>query len=578
MWTSLKESVKTLTDTVVPVSSTPAVAAVETSSSTPSYSPSPSPSSSSSTVTKKVTTTVSSTAYSTVSVVATPSSTPASSPAPAPTLPTAAITTFSTPGTYTIPARTVTVTSETTVCGATSTAVPSGTHTVGGVTTVVETATTITCPVATVKPSGSTVTSVIEQTTYVCPSAGTYTIAPITTYVPTSTVLVYPTPASFTPGTYTQPEQTVTVTDKDYTYVCPFSTGLPSSTPAAAAVTPTSTPVYTPAPISTPAASSTQSVSPAQTSATDDNGKIQGGKRYGITYSPYTSDGQCKSKSDVQKDIAEIKARGFNAVRIYSTDCNSLEYIGVSAEAVGLKLIVGVYIDQSGISAAQPQVDALVQWAKWNIVDLIVVGNEALMNGWVDVNSLAGFITSAKSAFQQSGYTGHITTAEPLNIWQQHGSVLCSAVTVVGGNVHPFFNSQVSPLNAGSFVKQQLDLLTGICPALNAPAINLETGWPHGGNANGLAVPGAVQQITALLSIANEAGDRSVFFSFDDDLWKQPGQFGVEQSWGCLTVFSILEPVVSILDKILSFVGQVVSNVGDAVENVGDKIGDVISS
>lgn len=535
------------------------------------------------TVTALTTATAVSTAYNTVTAVASPT----------PELPTAAVTSFPTPGTYTIPAKTITVSEETTVPAPTTTAVPPGTHTVGGVTTVVVTRTTITCPYATIEPSGSTVTSVIRETTYVCPSAGTYTIAPITTYVPTSTVLVIPTPATITPGTYTQPEQTVTVTETDYTYVCPFSTGLPSGAAATGlpntagvTTTPVSVPAYTPAPApasspvssaagSSPAGSSPVSApaapasSPAtatasasavptgtSSTATDSNGKINGGQRYGITYSPYTSDGQCKDKSSVEQDIAQIKARGFTAVRIYSTDCNGLEYVGAAARAAGLRLIIGVYISSSGISAAQDQVTTIASWAQWDLVDLVVVGNEALLNGWVDASSLAGFISSCKSTFQQSGYSGMVTTAEPLNIWQQYGSTLCGVVDRVGGNVHPFFNSQVAPEDAGDFVKSELALLDGICPGLKANAINLETGWPHAGDANGLAVPGTIQQLTALTSISNSCGDRSVFFSFADDLWKQAGEFDVEKSWGCLDVFSILEPVTDILNKVLGAISS----------------------
>jgi exo-beta-1,3-glucanase (GH17 family) len=480
--------------------------------------------------TVQTTTTIKSTSYSTVTVVATPS-------APVVPLPVPSVTTFSTTGTFTIPASTVTVSSETTVPAPASTSVTSGVNTVGGVTTIVETSTTIVCPYATVKPSGSTVTSVIETTTYVCPSAGTYTIAPITTTVTSPTVVIVPTPVTVTPGTYTQPEQTVTVTEKDYTYVCPFATGAPTSSAVSVAPKVTPTPVSIAVSVSVPSVASVASVPSASTPAAAPTGKsLVDTTHYGMTYTPYTSSGACTDQSTIEQDIADIAAKGFKVVRLYSTDCSGLEFVGQAASDHGLKLILGVFISGSGISAAQEQVQQISSWAQWSLVDLIVVGNEAISSGYVTASELASFVSSSASAFKAAGYAGKVTLTEPLDIWQQYGSTLCGVVDIVGANVHPFFNSGVSPLDAGSFTKSQMNILAGICPG-KTDVINLETGWPTAGQANGLAIPGIAEQLIALTTMAAEVGENSVFFSYSNDLWKPLGQFDVERSWGCSIVF-----------------------------------------
>ncbi|KAJ5555697.1 hypothetical protein N7535_008131 [Penicillium sp. DV-2018c] len=482
---------------------------------------------STSTLTSTVSATSTSTLTVTVSGTPSPVSTsPASSSAPVVQLPTPGVSTFSTTGVYTIPATTITVTDSTTVCGATSTEVPSGTHTYGGVTTIVETATTVTCPYATVKPSGTTVTSVIETTTYVCPEAGTYTVVPpTTTEVPTSTVLVYPTPHTITPGTYTQPENTITVTRTDYTYVCPAPTGGLASTTAPAPTVPATT---------TAAASSTKSTAaPSSTSAP----LVLGQGQYGMTYSPYTEGGDCKTKQEVASDLKTIKAKGFNLVRVYSTDCSSLEFIGDACKDLGLNMILGVFIDGSGVSGAQEQVDAISKWAQWGMVELIVVGNEAIQSGTMDAGSLASFIKSARSAFKAAGYSGKVTTTEPTNVWQNYGaSGLCEAVDIVGANIHPFFNADVSAEKAGDFAKQEFEYLDKICGGKDV--VNLETGWPNAGDSNGAAIPGKAQQLTAVRAIAKAVGSKSIFFSYSDDRWKNPGDFNVEQHWGCSDVFN----------------------------------------
>lgn len=454
----------------------------------------------------------------------TPAPAPETTPAPAPELPTNPITSFSSTGVYTIPAKTLTVTDSTTVCDATGTEVPSGTHTVGGVTTVVETATTVTCPYATVKPTGSTTTSVIETTTYVCPSAGTYTIAPITTYVPTSTMLVYPTPATYTPGTYTQPEQTMTVTNTNYHYVCPAS----STTPAPAPTTPATTTSAAPS-ISIGASVSVDVPAPSSTGENNPSNVL------GMTYSPYANDGQCKGEADVLKDVGDIAKKGFSHVRIYATDCNGLENVGKAAKQHNLKMIVGIYIDGSGVSAAQEQVQALSKWAQWDLVTLVVVGNEAIQNGFVTVGELAGLITSAKKSFQQSGYNGDVTTSESINIWEEQGKSLCSAIDSVGANIHPFFNAQTTADQAGKFARSEVKILESICPGKDV--MILETGWPNGGQSNGAAVPGKEQQAAAIKALVEEVGKQSVFFSFSNDLWKDAGEFNVERYWGCIENF-----------------------------------------
>lgn len=485
--------------------------------STPAYTPTPSPSPTPS----DIVTTLYSTAYSTVTVTGT---------RPTDEVPTP-IVNFPTPGTYTVPATTVTITDETTVCGATTTELPEGTQTYGGVTTVVDYETTVTCPYATVKPTGDTVTSVIETTTYVCPSAGTYTIAPTTSSLSTSTVLVIPTPATYPPGTYTQDEQTVTVTETDYTYVCPAPTGEP-----------TSAPVYTPTPAPEPEPEPQPSYepepAPEPTKPANPPAPPAGGNgdKYGITYSPYTDSGECKNAMQVQADILLAKAAGFEAVRIYSTDCDGLQNVGDACDLHGLKMIIGVFIDGAGIPKAQEQVKEITNWGQWNKVDLIVVGNEAVFGGVIDAGTLAGFISSCSQTFKAAGYTGSVTTTEPLNIWEDSGSALCGAIDVIGANLHPFFNSEVKATEAGKFVKSQMDIVSKICPGKDV--VILETGWPSGGSANGLAVAGVAQQLQAVNSIVEEVGNHAVLFSFANEKWKPAGEFGVEPNWGCIDVFN----------------------------------------
>jgi exo-beta-1,3-glucanase (GH17 family) len=458
------------------------------------------------------------------------------------------------PGTHTIPATTVTVSETTTVCVGQTTKVPQGTHTLGGVTTVVVTATTVTCPVATVITTGGVTTSTIINTEYVCPSAGTYTIGPITTTVTKETDVAFPVPTTVVPGTYTAPQQVVTVTETDFVYVCPYtSSGLPAPAPTQA---PKVKVVEEPKPEAPkpaapkpeepkPAAPKPEAPKPVEPKPEKPKGGSTGGLRgsndhFGITYTPYdAATGNCKSKDAVNADIKQLKAAGFTVARIYSTDCNTLETVGPAAEEHNMELIMGVFVKGSGCTYETPevkeQVDALAAWNGWSRVRLVVVGNEAIMNGFCSPQQLATLVTTVKSKI--TGYHGSYTIAETLNIWQRSdvSSALCGVVDVTGANIHPYFNPQVTPGSAGEFVKGQLDLLAGICKGNDV--LNLECGWPTQGNCNGSACPGESEQAEAIQSIRKSCGDKTVFFSVENDMWKDAGACGCEQSWGCIKSF-----------------------------------------
>jgi len=200
-----------------------------------------------------------------------------------------------------------------------------------------------------------------------------------------------------------------------------------------------------------------------------------------------------------------------------------------------MMMIIGVFIDSKGISGASQQVSDIITWGQWSLVQLVVVGNEAVFNGYCSTSELASFISSVKSSFANAGYHGPCTTTEPVNIIQQWGSAICDVVDVMGSNVHPFFNPSVSADKAGDFIKGQYEIIGAICPGKEV--FILETGWPHAGNSNGQACPGDAEQITAFTSIIEAVGKSAVMFSYSNDAWKAPGPYAVEQYWGCADIF-----------------------------------------
>jgi exo-beta-1,3-glucanase (GH17 family) len=301
--------------------------------------------------------------------------------------------------------------------------------------------------------------------------------------------------------------------------VVPISYSMPAApiVPAAPVV-----PAYSsPAPKSTPAASI----------------KVNG-KQWAMTYTPYTSSGQCKSAYDVDSDIANIAAKGFTTVRLYATDCSGLVNVGASCKTHGLKIIMGVFIKAAGIADARPQLAEIATWGKagnWDLITMIVVGNEAIFNQYCSAADLAAFILEAKYTWSAAGYSGPVTTTEPVSSLLSSASALCSVIDVVAANIQPFFDGSVVAEYAGDFVSSQLSMVAAACPGKTA--YNLECGWPNQGSPNGKSIPGPSQQAAAMKDITSKAGDVTVVFSYDNDAWKAAGPFGVEQYFGCSSLY-----------------------------------------
>lgn len=388
------------------------------------------------------------------------------------------------------------------------------------------------------------------------------------------------------PGIYIAPMQVVHVHVKDYIFYCPFtrhplptgppSPGLPPPPPPAVKpapppeVKPAPPPEVKPAPpppevkpppppeaqptppppevkpapppeVKPPPAKA-QPTPPVQ-EPTQHKGLVSDNDHFGITYTLFRpADASCKTAQDVDSEIGTIASAGFTTVRIYSPECNALELVGNACKKHGIAMIVGVFVKASGCDITTPdikvQVDALVAWNMWDIVSLVVVGNEAMQNGYCTPQQLNKLVGDVKSEIGAK-YTGPYTISETLNVWLRPDVqvALCPAIDVTGANIHAYFNSQITCANAGVFVKGQIDILRTVCPGKQV--INLECGYPSGGKANGLAIPGPEQQAAAIKSIRETSGHMTVFFDFQNNLWKTEGVCECEKKFGIASVFGM---------------------------------------
>lgn len=254
---------------------------------------------------------------------------------------------------------------------------------------------------------------------------------------------------------------------------------------------------------------------------------------FGVAYAPYNADGGCKSATQIMQDFGVIgKTYGF--VRVYGMDCGQIPNVYAAAKANNLKVFFGIFsLDNLG-----DQVATLVQGIQkdWSIVDTVSIGNELVNNGQASPKQIMDALTSGRALLKQAGWTGPVVTVDTFVAVLAHPE-LCKASDYCACNIHPFFDPNTAPGQAGVFVANQVQNIRNKLGDPSARVRVTESGWPWQGSANGQAVPGVEQQAAAISSIRSAfAGNPQdmVLFSAFNDLWKKadPPTFYAEQYWG----------------------------------------------
>ena len=287
------------------------------------------------------------------------------------------------------------------------------------------------------------------------------------------------------------------------------------------------------------------------------------GKQWAMVYHAYNTEGSCRTRATVHKDMLAIASKGFSSIRLHNHDCSILPKLASSPVLTSrkIRIILGIHVDEEGLEAATPNVDEIISWGSlrfsqtsgadsidpskladnWDMVEMVVVGEESIFNGHASASEVGSFISRTRDRLRQAGYTGPVTTTEPIHVLYESSEELCPHLDILASNIHPFFHPDIPAAGAGAFVEDTLDLLeTAVCPPVHGhrmPAVNLETGWPWRGRPNGMAVPGKKEQMAAIEGILSRVGGKSVVLGFGDDAWMDEGEFGVEGSWGCDEMF-----------------------------------------
>ncbi|SCU84635.1 LAFA_0D11078g1_1 [Lachancea sp. 'fantastica'] len=296
----------------------------------------------------------------------------------------------------------------------------------------------------------------------------------------------------------------------------------------------TSTSQQAPNTITSQAASTSTPQTSTSSTSQSTSANALGGVPTALVYSPYNNDNSCKDSSSVYNDLQYIKSKGVSQIRVYGTDCNSLQTITSAAKSFGITINQGLWISSAGVDSIDDSVNDILSYGQangWDLFDILTIGNEAVLSGYCTVEDLINKISSVRSKFESAGFTGKYTTSEPPVTFQNNPD-LCrkSNIDFVGINSHAYFDVNSSADTAGSFVKGQLELIQQICGTNNVEVT--ETGYPSAGDQNGGNIPSEENQAIAVQKILSEMDMQVTILSTFDDLWKQPGPYNIEQHFG----------------------------------------------
>lgn len=195
---------------------------------------------------------------------------------------------------------------------------------------------------------------------------------------------------------------------------------------------------------------------------------------FGKDESPFDFDKGLKlSKERMDKDL-ELLAQYTDCIRTYSSI--GLEDIPSLARKHGLKMWLGAWVSSDPV-LTQKEIDKTILLAKENadVIETVVVGNEALLRREVSATQLVKYIEGVKKALPDM----IITYADVWEFWNQHPEVAPS-VDRVTIHILPYWEDKpIGVDKALLHVKQIREEMIHKIP--NKPIVIGETGWPSQG-------------------------------------------------------------------------------------------------
>ncbi|HBX54502.1 beta (1-6) glucans synthase [Pseudomonas sp. UBA2684] len=225
-------------------------------------------------------------------------------------------------------------------------------------------------------------------------------------------------------------------------------------------------------------------------------------------------------------DVALLAER-FECLRTYSV--TGLEALPELARKHGLKLIVGAWVSRNPQDTAV-EIDGLIKIANAypDVIDAVIVGNEALLRKEVTPQQLVALIKRVKSHIAQP-----VTYADVWEFWLKHPEV-APAVDFLTIHLLPYWEDDPAGIDTALAEVAQVRQVFGNNFAPKDILIG-ETGWPSEGRQRETALPSRVNQakfIRGFVAMAEQNGWRYNLIEAFDQPWKRVSEGAVGGYWG----------------------------------------------
>ena len=197
------------------------------------------------------------------------------------------------------------------------------------------------------------------------------------------------------------------------------------------------------------------------------------------------------------------------------------------ARQLGLKIAANAWIS-SNQAQNTVEISNLIAAANAGLVDVAIVGSEAILRNDVTVLQLIAYMQQVRQAIPSSI---PVTTADVWGTFIANPSLI-AASDVVFGNFYPYWEG-TSISNAMCSLQQEYQQL--VKASGSKTVVISETGWPSAGNAVGAAVPTVANaNLFALqfLTWAHSNNIQSFYFEAFDEDWKVASEGPQGANWG----------------------------------------------
>lgn len=249
----------------------------------------------------------------------------------------------------------------------------------------------------------------------------------------------------------------------------------------------------------------------------------------GFAFQPYQKDQDAIAQEDptveqIDADLALLAGRTM-AVRTYSS-LGTLGEIPALAARRGISVALGAWLDTDR-DRNEREVERAIQLANRhpNVVRL-VVGNEAILRGDLEIVDLAAHLEHVRSATRQP-----VSTAEPWHVWIDHPE-LAEHVDYIAVHMLPYWEG-VEVEAAVGYVVEKMQRLERQFPG--KPIVIGEVGWPSDGRTRDSAVASTSNQALFLRRfLAHAEREGYVYYVMEafDQPWKERAEGKVGAYWG----------------------------------------------